>query len=238
MNFQKFESLISKPRISRYLAAASNDQQKAQELYLANLKVAQAFHPLLGLIEIILRNRIDVVFTSYFNNSNWIQSEVNGFMSHVSLTKYDRNTRAQVPDQWLKQEVIKAQRKIRSSNSLVTVGKVIAEQHFGFWTELFETKYYRLLQGKPIQIFNGLPANYGRSEVARDLNSVRKFRNRINHNEHICLNDQNNLDFITAKDVYTTIKNILKWIDPDLMDMVSGIDEVISSITKAEEVLS
>lgn len=238
MNFQKFESLISQPRISRYLAAASNDQQKAQDLYLANLKIAQAFHPLLGLTEIILRNRIDVVFTSYFNNSNWIISEVNGFMSHASLTKYDRNTHSQVSDQWLKQEVIKAQRKIRSSNTLVTYGKVIAEQHFGFWTELFEIKYYRLLQGKPIQIFNGLPANYGRSEVARDLNSIRKFRNRINHNEHICLNDQNKLDFTTAKDVYTTIRNILKWIDLDLMDLINEIDEVIPSIEKAEDVLT
>lgn len=238
MNFQKFESLISQPRISRYLAAASNNQYKAQELYLANLKVAQTFHPLLSLTEIILRNRINVVFTSYFNNSNWILSEVNGFMSHASLTKYDRNTRAQVPDQWLKQEVIKAQRKLRSSNTLVTYGKVIAEQQFGFWTELFEIKYYRLLQGKPIQIFSSLPVNYGRSEVARDLNGLRKFRNRINHNEHICLNDQNKLDFTMAKDVYSTIKNILKWIDPDLIDLISEIDEVISSITKAEEVLS
>lgn len=95
-----------------------------------------------------------------------------------------------------------------------------------------------MLQGKPIQVFNGLPANYGRSEFAHDLNSIRKFRNGINHNEHICLNDQNELDFTTANEVYSIIKNILNWIDPELMDLVREIDEVVSSIKKAEEVLN
>jgi hypothetical protein len=44
--------------------------------------------------------------------------------------------------------------KAYKANSKVTSGKIIAEQTLGFWTDLFEVHHYRLLKGKPIQIFN------------------------------------------------------------------------------------
>ena len=59
MNSQKFETLISSPRFNRYLIAASNKPERAQKLYITSLKVAQAMHPLLGLTEIVLRNKLD-----------------------------------------------------------------------------------------------------------------------------------------------------------------------------------
>jgi len=186
MNSKKFESLISHSRFSRYLIATNNDSKKAQNLYLANLRVAQSLHPLVGLLEIIIRNKINQVLTNHFNDTHWIINEVNGFMLHPSLTKIDYTTGRTVQDQWLRSEVNRARTRLIQANKTVTVGKIIAEQSFGFWTQLFDTKYYRLLAGRPIQIFSGLPTNYGRREIANDLNSVRRLRNRINHNEPIC----------------------------------------------------
>ena len=237
MNFQKFEVLISQSRVSRYLAATGGNQRKAQKLYLANLRVAQAFHPLLGLLEITLRNKIDSALSIHFGNPNWILTEVNGFMADPSITKYDKKVKSQVPDHWLKKEVLKAKTRLTTLQTPITVGKIIAEQSFGFWTEFFETKYYRVLLGTPIQAFTGLPSTYGRKEVSQDLNTIRKFRNRINHDEPICFNSQNDLDFSDALGVYSAISNILKWMDTELPQFAKHIDKVKSSIRTAKQLL-
>lgn len=238
MNFQKFEKLISSARYNRYLIAAANNPEKAQKLYLASLKVAQALHPLLGLTEIVLRNKIDQTLASYFNDPDWIINQISGFMSDPSLVKTDPQTGRQIPDQWIKKEVNKARNRLNSSHTPVTVGKIISEQTFGFWTELFDTKYYRILAGRPIQIFSGLPATYGRREIAQDLNAIRRFRNRINHNEPICFGPTDNLDFTKTMEVYEALKNILRWLDADLTDIYVKIDQVERSIRKANWVIS
>lgn len=85
--------------------------------------------------------------------------------------------------------------------------------------------HYRLLRGKPIQIFKGLPAGYGRKEVIDELNRVRRFRNRINHNEPICFNG-NNIDFTGAMRVHQSIQNILTWIDPEIIKLMASLDKV------------
>jgi hypothetical protein len=205
---------------------------------LANLKVAESLHPLLGLTEIVLRNKIDQVLAAYFNDTDWILNQINGFMSDPTLVKTDPRTGRQVPDQWIKKEVTKARNRLTDSHTPVTVGKIISEQTFGFWTELFDTKYYRLLAGRPIQIFSGLPVTYGRREIAQDLTIIRRFRNRINHNEPICFDQQSNLDFTAAKEVYDSVKNIVKWMDTDLLELLEKLDHVDKSVRKAKWVIS
>lgn len=52
MKYKKATIYFSPPRLERYLIAAKNNKQEALKLYKSNLKVAQAFHPLLGLLEV------------------------------------------------------------------------------------------------------------------------------------------------------------------------------------------
>ncbi len=233
MDALKFEELISRPRFARYMIAASNKPKKAQKLYLRNLKVAQALHPLLGLVEIVLRNKLNSVLENHFNDPDWILNQLNGFMADPSLIKTNRQG-ITVADQWLKQEVIKAKNQLNGAGTPVTVGKIIAEQTFGFWTEFFDRKYYRLLAGRPIQIFTGLPAGYGRQNISQDLNTIRKFRNRINHNEPICFGQNSMLDFTDAEAVYSSIKELLGWMDTDLNELVAEIDSVPNAIKVAK----
>jgi len=58
VKYKKFVRYYSYSRISKYYKATGHSKAKAMMLYYGNLKIAQAFHPLLGILEVILRNRL------------------------------------------------------------------------------------------------------------------------------------------------------------------------------------
>jgi hypothetical protein len=135
----------------------------------------------------------------------------------------------------LKKEINKAEKRLSKAGLPPTSGKIIAEQTLGFWTALFEVHHYRLLKGKPIQIFQSLPRGDGRKEVTDELSKVRRFRNRINHNEPICFNG-NLIDFTETESVYNSVINLLTWIDPKILKFTSDIDKVQKTIDKAKTI--
>ena len=133
---------------------------------------------------------------------------------------------------FLKNSVTKAEKLIRRKGGIVTPGKIIAEQSFGFWTSLFETHHYRLIGGIVIHAFPHKPANINRNILSQKLNRIREFRNRIYHNEPICFNG-NNIDFTEAKNIKIEVYELLIWIDADLTEYVeyfNGIDTKISMV--------
>ena len=48
-------------------------------LYFANMKIAQAFHPLLSSFEVILRNQLHYALARHFSDGNWIINQKSGF---------------------------------------------------------------------------------------------------------------------------------------------------------------
>jgi hypothetical protein len=147
-------------------------------------------------------------------------------MSDPSLSYTHKKTGQRKTNDFLKREILKVEKRLRKNSTPITSGKVIAEQTLGFWTDLFEVHHYKLLKGKPIQIFNSLPSGFGRKEVNDELEKVRCFRNRINHNEPVCFVN-NNIDFSQAIDAYNSIINLLKWIDPVLIHFIKDLDNEI-----------
>ena len=95
--------------------------------------------------------------------------------------------------------------------------------------------HYRLLLGRPIQVFHNLPSGHGRSDACDRLNKIRQFRNRINHNEPICFNGAA-IDFTYVEEVYDAIIEILTWIDPELIKWVKDIDTVRTKIANAKTI--
>ncbi len=132
-------------------------------------------------------------------------------------------------------EIIRVENRLIKSNTNITSGRIISEQTLGFWTDLFEVHNYKLLKGKPIKVFTTLPVGYGRKEINDELNKVRRFRNRINHNEPICFSGSN-IDFTESLEVYKSILNLLAWIDPQLLDFITDIDEILKSIEMAKKI--
>jgi hypothetical protein len=219
MTYNKLEDFVSKPRLDRYLLTCKNSRSRAKDLYAANLKVAQAFYPVLNLFEIFLRNSINSRLQNHFNDPSWILNQKTGFMSHHSLRT----------DFWIRKQVLKAERKIRGTP---TPGKIISEQSFGFWTSLFEKKHYGLIGGSSIHCFPNKPSPVNRHAIAASLKDIREFRNRIYHNEAICFRNLA-VDFAHAIRIKTEIYNLLEWMDEDLPNYVAQFDDIDANISRA-----
>ena len=232
MNFKDFKQYFSSARVNRYLLATGNSKTRALSLYKANLKTAQAFHPLLGVFEVVLRNRLNDILTAHFADSEWIINQKSGFMSDPSLQFKCKRTGRMKTNDFLKREINKVQMRLQKSKVPISSGKLIAEQTLGFWTDLFAVHHYRLLHGKPIQIFKSLPPGHGRKRVNEELDKVRRFRNRINHNEPICFKG-GAIDFAETLAVYTSLTTLLAWIDPEIIRLIADIDSVQKTINKA-----
>ena len=237
MNFNTFRLHISAPRINRYLVASTNSKGKAQRLYKANIKVSQSFFPLLNTTEIILRNNLNNILSSHFADPDWILNQKAGFMIDPSLTYTVKRTGRRKTNRFIKEQVEKAERRIRKSGAVPSAGTVIAEQTFGFWTDLFEVHHYKILKGKPIQIFKYLPSGFGRKEVCDKLNEIRLFRNRIYHNEPICFIG-NNINFQRCEEIYQNVIDILNLTNRQVhQKVVQGNDEDHPIKCSVEEIL-
>jgi hypothetical protein len=213
MKHQILIKYISVARFGRYKQASKNDTKRAEKLYKANLRLAQAFHPLIGTLEVTLRNTIDNNLCIFFNDNDWILNQQSFMNLH------------------LKGEIQKAEKRFKRNNVIVTSNKIIAEQTLGFWTNFFEKTIYKNLKGNPIKIFNKLPSGIGRLEIHKMLDSIRLLRNRINHNEPICFKG-NQIDLTESIENYNNISEIIRWINPDLLKWTKEVDKINKEIAR------
>ncbi len=217
MKVKLIQRLISVPRFERYLIVAGNSGQRAIRLYKANLRVAKAFHPVLGLFEIILRNCLNEVLTLHFNDSDWALNK-----KHFLTQKMNK-------------EIGEVEKRLQGRNGLMTNSKIIADQNLSFWTHLLERQGFKKLGGSPIHAFKNRPKHINRANISSRLNEIRVFRNRINHNEPICFKaDQ--INFLEAEKVYGLICEVLEWLDPEAKKLVFEIDAVKNEIEKAKRI--
>lgn len=228
MEFQKIVFYLSSPRINRYQAAVGGDETKAVDLYKTNLFVSQAFLPLISVLEVVLRNGINEVLARHFNDPNWIVHQKTGFMVHPSLGYFNRSGKF-IKNDFLLSEVERVEKRLRKARTFLTSGKIIAEQNFGFWTDLFEVQHYKVLLGRPIKMFKNLPPGYGRKEVYDALNQIRLFRNRIYHNEPICFDRSGSL-FKEAEALHLLLLAVFDWVEPDLKQWVQDLDTIDESM--------
>jgi hypothetical protein len=220
LKYEKLEHFVSLPRLDRFLTASENSKAKAQDLYKSNLRVAESFYPILHLFEIFLRNSINYKLTEHFGNPDWIVTEKKGFMNDDSLAQGKH---------FLKKQINGAEIRVKRRGGTITSGKIIAEQMLGFWTSLFDTHHYRLLNGSIIHCFPNRPSTIQRKEINNKLDNIREFRNRVYHNEPVCFNG-NKIDFTEAIEIKENIYEVLGWIDPDLAKYLKQFDHIDSKI--------
>jgi hypothetical protein len=132
MKLKDFKHYFSSARVNRYLIATWNSTEKTVKLYKANLKISQAFHPLLGILEVVLRNRLNDVLALYFTDPDWIINQKSGFMSDSSLRYTYKRTGVVKTNDFLKREILKAEKRLNKTQTPITSGKIIAEQTLGF----------------------------------------------------------------------------------------------------------
>lgn len=225
MNTTEFQQLFSNARTDRYLAACGNDATRAQALYLANLGLVGAFHPLLACFEVALRNRLNAVLAAHFADPNWLLTQQTGFMADPSLVFRNQRTGQVIRNGFLLQELTGATRKVQAAGLAVTNDRLVASQTLAFWVDLFSLKHFGLLRGQPMKAFRGLPPGFGRTEALRMLTDIRLFRNRISHQEPICFLG----DAISASEPTRIHQNLLRvagWLSPVLPPFIAGLGGV------------
>ncbi|MGB0879060.1 MAG: hypothetical protein ACPGTO_00670 [Polaribacter sp.] len=211
---------LSRPRHNRYLNATGNNKVRAKRLYNANIRLAQAIHPILTQFEVVLRNSLNSHLSSYFVDTDWIINQKNVFMRNNSLAH---------SHYFLRNSVLKSERKLRRRGIPVTNGKIISDQTFGFWIALFLGHHYSLIGGQPIHIFAHKPATEDRASLYSKLDDIRNFRNRVNHCEPLCFNG-NNIDCTEILNIRTKLYNLIDWIEPELVPFFESIDNVMNKV--------
>jgi hypothetical protein len=207
---------LSRPRYNRYLRATANNNDRAKRLYNANIRLAQAFHPILSQFEVVLRNSLNIVLSTHFNDPDWIINEKTGFMRDHSL----RNSHY-----FLKSCVQKTEMKLQRRAIPITSGKILSDQTFGFWLAFFLPHHYSLVRGQPIHIFQNKPAIENRASIYGKLDKIKDFRNRVNHCEPICFVG-NDVDCNDALFIRTAIYKLIEWMEPNLIPFFENIDNI------------
>ncbi len=226
MRIELRSKYLSRPRYNRYLTATTNDKDRAKRLYHANIRLAQAFHPILSQFEVVLRNTLNIVLSTHFSDPDWIINQKTGFMRDNSL----RNSHY-----FLRTCVHKTETKLQRRGIPITSGKIISDQTFGFWLAFFLPHHYSLVGGQPIQIFPNKPANENRASIYDKLDKIKDFRNRVNHCEPICFVGHN-IDCNDALYIRTTIYNLIEWIDPNLIPFFEDIDNIQSKTSQIMQI--
>lgn len=212
---------LSRPRHNRYLLAVGNDHDRAQRLYDANIRLAQATHPILTQFEVVLRNSLNIQLTSHFADPDWIINQKNGFMRDSSLRRSHF---------FLRNSIQKSEEGLNRKHIPISSGKIIADQTFGFWIALFLTHHYALIAGQPLHIFSHKPPSEDRAKIYTKLDDIRNFRNRVNHCEPLCFVG-NTIDCTETQQIRTKLYDLLSWIEPKLVPFFQSIDNIPSKLT-------
>jgi len=220
MKLELRNKYLSRPRYNRYLNATGNNNDRAKKLYNENLRLAQAFHPILSQFEVVLRNSLNLVLTSHFTDPDWIINQKTGFMRDNSL----KNSHY-----FLRSCVQKTETKLARRAIPITSGKIISDQTFGFWLAFFLSHHYSLVGGRSIQVFAYKPASENRASIYSKLDDIKDFRHRVNHCEPICF-DGNNIDCSLALEIRTKLYDLIEWIDPNLVPFFESLDNIQSKI--------
>jgi len=217
MNYNILERYCSKARMDKYLLACKDSKEIALGRYKQNILVCQAFYPILNLFETFIRNAIYYQISLHFKDKDWINNQVTGFMSSAELKS---------SSYFLKKSILKCQKDMLRKKIKPSSDKIIAELAFGFWLSLFQTHHYKLVKGCPIHILPFKPKHVNRSEIWLKLDRIRRFRNRIYHNEPICFK-KSEIDFMDTLTIRQDIYQCLKWMNPTLESYVKEYDEII-----------
>lgn len=206
MDFDALEPFLSPSRMNRYYVACGQSKVKAVQLYEIHLKICGAFASLLNFFEVVIRNAVHNALRVQFQQEDWIIQQKSGFMSDPSL----RGTGF-----FIKREVERVENKLRPNRRVIRPGTIISNQNFGFWTAFFDSHHYRLIGGCTIRCFPLKPSTINRSQIAAMLNDIRRFRNRIYHNEPICFN-ATDISFEYAKSMLSNIQHLFNWINLEM----------------------
>lgn len=186
----ELQKYFSKPRLESYFP--NEPVVKQFKLYKKNIKLCKKFYSKLHYFEIVFRNAIDSVLTSYVNGNDWI--------TILPLDKDSQHKLTEVKNRLIKQ------------NKQITHDRIISELTLGFWTTLFSKRYTQCKFQSVLvkKVFKDCPKNQRNiKNIQIYVNDIRELRNRVCHYEKI-------IHFPDLNQKYQNIQTCISWISKDL----------------------
>jgi hypothetical protein len=215
MKYVDFEALISPQRLYRYKAACHNNTRKTLSLYRANIRMSQAFLAVLGIFEVVLRNKIDRHYKVQFAATpDWLVSSTlpGGFLTYNGCQN----------------SLNKISRTYSDLGANYTHDKLLAELSFGFWKFMFAGRQFQAGGSTLLAILPNLPPHRNQNFVYQKLDRINSIRNRVAHHEPICFGVGNIIGTGYARAHFQEIVDVITYMGVNSRELFYGIDGVIS----------
>jgi hypothetical protein len=203
--YDELENYLSKDRLRKYLKLTNGDKVESIKLYETNLKYSSQMYLILSCFEVMLRNTINNTLVDKLD-VNWI-AEIN--VLHNNIAKNLKNINAVNALRDCKklfaiqeQLIFNTTKDLEREKKPLNASHYVSRMNFSFWENLFSKNYESVLWNKYLsKVFK----NNNRGYILKEINSFRRLRNRIAHNE--CLMEYNLTNY------YDNILNFLDLID-------------------------
>jgi hypothetical protein len=220
MKYNEYEKALSKPRLEKYQIACKKDKNKALILYRYNIKLCQKLYGVMGVLEVVLRNSIDKHFRNQLSDNNWIETQAaNGFL------KNSQN------------EIFKERDKLLKSGKY-TNDKLVASLSFGTWTSMFSKNCYKNSGKTLLKIFPHKTLGMNQSDIYKELDRIRLFRNRIAHHEPLCFDHSGNVYVNYVQYIYDLTLKYIRFMDYETNEILFGVETPNLTITKIKNLIS
>ena len=217
-----FESLVSSPRLERYRPPNRDDLETVVN-YLWNVALSEALLQGLSAVEIGLRNSVHKTLTTELGTEYWFWP----FLYPEDLDHFNR--------EWIKLR--------KSVAGRPSPGKVVANQTFGFWNRVFQTRYDDFWSANALRLLwsvfpyhprKGIPpADWlTRNKIANHTKLFVDLRNRVMHHEPIFqgiarpdeLQRNKPMPIVSLAAAHNQMRTLLGWIDPQLLGTLDIVD--------------
>jgi len=216
MKYEEYETALSKPRIGKYRLACRGDKNKALILYRYNIKLCQKFHGLLGVLEVVLRNAVNVHFKTQLNDNNWLVTQAQtGFLVNYQDI------------------ILKELNKL--SNRNYSHDKLVASLSLGAWTFLFSRNCYKNSGKTLLRIFPNKTHGLNQRFIYADLDKIRTFHNRIAHHEPLCFDSIGMINVDYVKDVFSLIIKYIDFLGYHSNELLYGVENPSKTIDRIEK---
>ena len=208
--------------------------------YLWSIKAAAALAPLIGLLEVALRNSIHFSATKAIGD-NWYEVLATRTRSGWELNKIDKRN-----IHWHQDEVIRVKRKIKRKTppaNLTKHDQLIAKMDFGFWINLLRACFFDNSNPKALwpqcipTVFPSLTAGHTHTTIYKKIEPLRELRNDIAHNapvwKHSTVRNLADAMLYLNKQIDEVLE-ILGWLSEEKVNWI----EVHMLVAEAKRVLS
>jgi hypothetical protein len=147
MRYAEFEALVSLQRLNRYRIACNYNIRKTLCLYRANIRMSQAFLAVLGIFEVVLRNRIDAHYKAQFSEApDWFLTAMRpgGFLTQDGCQS----------------SLNKITQACKGLGGSYSHDKLLSQLSFGFWKFMFAGGQFKAGGGKPYPKQSGASRTY------------------------------------------------------------------------------